>query len=130
MDKVDYERKCLDLLSDNRTYTKVEKDPTTKQKNKIIKKLKAIKKEGRIDEATYTKIYPTTEVTPRFYATPKIHKQNNPVRPIVSGINSITYGLAKHLAKLLKPLVGKTKHHIKNSKHLVDMLKEMVCRAD
>lgn len=83
-----------------------------------------------IDEATYAKIYPTSKVIPRFYATPKIHKKDNPVRPIVSGINSITYGLAKHLAKLLKPLVGKTQHHIKNSKHLVDMIHNLRIEDD
>ncbi|XP_013411770.1 uncharacterized protein LOC106174656 [Lingula anatina] len=83
-----------------------------------------------IDDATYQKIYPTAEVTPRFYATPKIHKKDNPVRPIVSGINSITYELAKHLAKLLKPLVGKTKYHIQNSQHLVKLLKGITLEKD
>ena len=52
------------------------------------------------------------------------------MRPIVSGINSVTYGLAKHLAKLLNPLVGKSKYHIKNSEHLVTLLKEINLEED
>ena len=47
------------------------------------------------------------------------------MRPIVSGIYSVTYGLAKHLAKLLNPLVGKSKYHILNSEHLMKLLKEI-----
>ena len=44
------------------------------------------------------------------------------MRPIVSGINSITYHLARHLADLLKPLLGKSKHHPNNSKDLAQKL--------
>ena len=44
------------------------------------------------------------------------------MRPIVPGINSITYHLARHLADLLKLLVGKKRTHIQNSKDHVDKL--------
>ena len=62
---------------------------------------------------------------PRFYATPKIHKDPLKMRPILTGINSITYSLATHLADLLKALVWKSKTHIQNSKNLVDKLVEV-----
>jgi hypothetical protein len=42
-----------------------------------------------------------------------------PVRPIVSSNGTISYGVAKYLAKMLSPLVGKTSHHVKNSKEFV-----------
>ena len=45
--------------------------------------------------------------SPKFYGLPKIHKTGIPLRPIVSSIGSVTYGVAKVLAKVLKPLVGK-----------------------
>ena len=31
---------------------------------------------------------------------------------------------------MLKPVIGKTKHHIKNSKHLFEMLTELVIEED
>ena len=40
----------------------------------------------------------------------------------MSWINSITYGLAKHLVNGLYPLVGKSKYNIKNSEHVVKLL--------
>ena len=57
-------------------------------------------------------MYPTGRVPPKFYDLPKIHKPDTPLRPIVSSCGSVTYGVAKELAKILKPLVGKSPHHI------------------
>ena len=54
----------------------------------------------------------------------------NMIIPIVSGINSVTYGLAKYLAKLLNPLVRKSKYHIKNSEYLAKLLKEINLMED
>jgi hypothetical protein len=36
---------------------------------------------------------------------PKVHKSGNPVRPIISAINTYNYELAKYLESILKPLV-------------------------
>ena len=53
-------------------------------------------------------MYPTGCVPPKFYGLPKIHKPDTPLRPIVSSCGSVTYGVAKELAKILKPLLGKS----------------------
>ena len=53
-------------------------------------------------------MYPTGCVLSMFYGLPKIHKTGNLLRPIVSGRGSVTYGVAKVLSKVLKPLVGKS----------------------
>ena len=47
-----------------------------------------------------------------------------PLRPIVSSVGSITYKIAKFLSKVMSPLVGKTAHHIKNSKHFASTIKD------
>ena len=108
MDKDQYVQEFEKLLADETAYRKLgTKNPTKQMKGRIQRKLRAIKKAGHLDQATYDKVYPTSDATPRFYATPKIHKEPLKMRPIVSGINSITYNLARHLADLLKPLVRK-----------------------
>ena len=63
------------------------------------------------------RLLPDTEPTvPAFYGLPKIHKKEPiPVRPIVSSIGSVTYDIAKYVAQILGPLVGKTEHHVLNS---------------
>ena len=56
---------------------------------------------------------------PKFYGLPKIHKKWHPLRPIVLSRDSVTYGVAKILAKILRPLVGKSPHHTQSTKDLV-----------
>ena len=44
------------------------------------------------------------------------------LRPIVSSRGSITYGVAKELSHIIKPLVGQSPHHLKNTQHFIQQL--------
>ena len=57
-------------------------------------------------------MYPMGCSAPKFYGVPKIHRLDTLLRPIVSSHGSVTYGLAKVLTKILKPLVGKSPCHV------------------
>ena len=57
-------------------------------------------------------LYPTGVTTPKYYGLPKVHKEDTPLRPIVSSIGSVTYETAKELSRILKPLVGRSPHHV------------------
>ena len=70
-------------------------------------------------------MYPTGCVLPKFYGLPKIHKLDTPCRPIVSSSGSFTYGVAKKLAKILNPLVGKSLHHIKSTQDFVEQVRHI-----
>ena len=70
-------------------------------------------------------MYPSGCVPPKFYGLPKIHKPDTPLRPIVSSCGSVTYGVAKELAKILKPLVGKSPHHINSTQDFVEQVKHI-----
>ena len=59
---------------------------------------------------------------PKFYGLPKIHKLDTPLRPIVSSCGSVTYSVAKELTKILKPLVGKSAHHINSTGAFVEQV--------
>ena len=54
-----------------------------------------------------------------------IHKLDTPLKPIVSSCGSVTYGVAKELAKILKPLVGKSPHHINSTQDFVEQVKHI-----
>ena len=95
-----------------------------KQKNKLINILRRIQTEAGLEDTTYRRMYPTGTSSPKLYWLPKIHKKNNPLRPIVSSRGSVTYGIAKELAKILKPLTGNTIHHVNTSKEFVDGIKK------
>ena len=70
-------------------------------------------------------MYPTGASPPKFYGLLKIHKKNIPLRPIVSSIGSVSYGVAKELARIIKPLMGSSQHHVYNSKQFADEIKKI-----
>ena len=95
IDKIDYIKRAKELLQDTSTYRTIQGDPTNRLKNKLINILKKIKAETGMQENTYRRMYPTGASPPKFYGLPKIHKKNIPLRPIVSSIGSVSYGVAK-----------------------------------
>ena len=123
MDKNDYIQKADELLNTN-TYKKITEDQTNKHKNRLVNILKNIESEGGLSEETYKKLYPTGAVSPKFYGLPKVHKPGIPLIPIVSSTGTATYNTAKELARILKPLVGNSIHHVQNTWHFVEQIKE------
>ena len=68
-------------------------------------------------------MYPRGSGAPKFCGLPKIHNLDTPLSPIVSSSGSVTYGVAKELTKILKPLVGKSPHHINSTQDFVEQVK-------
>ena len=124
MDRQDYISKANNLLSQN-TYKSIQQDPTNTIKNKLITIPKRVKSQTGLSNQTYKAMYPTGCVPPKFYGLPKIHKLDTPLRPIVSSCGSVTYGMAKELAKILKPLVGKSPHHINSTQDFVEQVRHI-----
>ena len=122
MDRKEYIRKAQELL-DQPAYKSIPNDPTTMYKNKLISILKSIKAEGGINKVTFRRLYPSGPSSPKVYGLPKVHKQGMPLRPIVSSIGAVTYESAKELSKILKPLVGKSPHHVHNNQEFLQHLK-------
>ncbi|XP_072041086.1 uncharacterized protein [Amphiura filiformis] len=130
LDKVEYEEKVTTMLDDKKTYEELPTDPTQKYKRKLVSVLSSLKKEGKISEVKYKQLYPTAENVPRLYCTPKIHKPNTPLRPIVDYTATIGYSTSRWLADILGGLVGKTQHHVKNSQHLSEELGKVIIEEE
>ena len=45
-----------------------------------------------------------------------------PLRPIISSRGSVTYETAKELARIQKPLVGRSLHHVQNTRDFISSL--------
>ena len=122
MDRQDYMNKSNKLLNQP-TYRAIPWDPTNTIKNKLINTLKRVKNQAGLDSVTYKCMYPTGCVPPKFCGLPKIHKPDTPLSPIVSSCGSVAYGVAKELTKILKPLVGKSPHHIDSTHDFVEQIR-------
>ena len=129
MNTEDYKKKAEDLLKDH-TYRSITSDPIMKLKNQLITLLKSIKAKGEMKEEVYKRLYSTGAGSPKFYGLPKIHKVGMPLRPIVSSIGTVTYETSKELAKILKPLVGKSPHHVQNTQDLIQQIKGIHLNSD
>ena len=59
---------------------------------------------------------------PKFCGLPKA---DTPIRPKVSSCGLVNYDVPKELTKILKPLVGKSPHHINSTQDFVEQVKKV-----
>ena len=107
INKQDYMNKISEHLRDQTTYTQVDNDPTNCLQNKVNTELKKLKDTSSLSDEEYRRITSTTSSTPLFYALIKTHKNNYPIRTIVSFCDSPTYKLAQFLTKILNPITNR-----------------------
>ena len=120
----DYSSKVNDCL-DNNNFHKLPKDPTDKYQKNIIHTLKYC-----------NLIIPTRQVKhliqkkplpPSLNALIKIHKPDNPIRPVVNNTNAPTYKIAKLLVnKLHEHLQLKYHYNVKDSVSLASDLTKLI----
>ena len=60
-----------------------------------------------------------------FYLLPKIHKFNNPGRPIVSACSCPTEYISEYLDAVLQPLVQSLPTYIKDSIHALNLIEDI-----
>ena len=115
LNKAEYDEKLLVMLSDARTYKKLDRDPALSMERKLNTLLLRLKKKGSIPVDLYNRLRSSGGLTPLLYGLPKVHKPGVPLRPIVSFFSSLSYQLSKHLTKILAPLIGNSDSHVLNS---------------
>ena len=83
-----------------------------------------------MSEALYKRLYPTGAGSPKFYGLPKVHTEGIPLRPIVSSIGAVSYETSKELARILKPLVGRSPHNVHNTQDFFEQIKDIKLKED
>ena len=85
-------------------YRRLYTDPTQELNNIIKLKLEKGVQEGNITPAEVEVLYNSDPRISNFYTLPKIHKINNPGRPIVNSIGSITEKISAYVDENIKYL--------------------------
>ena len=116
--------------SQQRTYTKIQKDPTESVKKEARQKLSLLKDAGKIDQQLYFKLKPTDSQAPRSYGLPKIHKPAVSIRPIVSYTNSPLYQLSRYISDILTPYTKLNHQHCKNSNDFSQFIRQQTMDPD
>jgi len=86
LNKNNYIKKVEEVLSDINTYTLIKKDPSTSIERKLNDLLRYWYNKDYINKSELLKLRSSDSLLPKTYGLPKIHKENAPLRIIVSSI--------------------------------------------
>lgn len=125
MDQNEFHTKMMELLDGTTTYEKLDWDPTNRMQNLSNNLIASWIKRQYIDLQTGKDLKRYNSLPPKIYGQSKTHKDNCPLRPVVSCIQSPFYNLAKFLANILNKIAFKTNTHIKDSWHFKDFISKV-----
>ena len=117
MDRDWYINECLRQLNDTKFYKLLDNDITTVIQNRILKYTERMNRDNIINEETKRFLIQTDPKPGRFYILPKVHKQGNPGRPIVSSNSHPTERISQFVDHHLTPLVQTTQSFVKDTTH-------------
>ena len=122
MSKTDMMTKISEHLG---TASVVNKDPTQSIVKKFQKELSRTRKEGKMSNKLFFRLYPSDAVPPRLYGYLKAHKpaKNYPMRPVVSTLGTPMYESSKYLVDIIQPTLNKNEIRVKNSSSFVEEAK-------
>ena len=110
----DYVDKILTLLNLSNKFKLLATNITMKRERSLQSLLRSLRADPKkpaglgISEEVFNRVYPSGSSAGVMYGLPKIHKENAPIRTIISEIKTYNCQLAKYLDEILKPLVNDT----------------------
>ena len=103
-------------LNDSNHYLKLTYDPTLETLAETKRLANKLHTSDIIDNTTHKFLTIDNQArTPQLYLLPKIHKQDNPGRPIISGCGGPTVKLSQYADHLLKPLLKHIPSYIQDT---------------
>ena len=105
LNKDDYSAKLDNILSDKGKFKQISADPTENLKKKVNGLIDVAN--SLVDGVHFKPII--GDYKPGYlYGNVKIHKEGNPLRPIISQVPTPTYEIAKQVNKLVSPYIPTT----------------------
>ena len=135
--RADYIKECERQLNNQDHYRILGEDPTTRFNTKIIQTLKEAYYKDIITWDLSENLIVKNPTTATFYTLPKIHKKNNPGRPIVSGIGTITEKISCYVDETIKDLSKLVPSYVKDTTHFLNIIEtitvqesDIMCTVD
>ena len=105
-------------LRDESFYKKVTKNPTSEHAALVSNAIDGLKHRKLIDEKTAEGLKPTNPSTPKLYLLPKIHKKDNPGRPVVSSVGCHTEKISAFVDFYLQPMNKELESYVQDTTDL------------
>ena len=118
-----YQKEALRQLSDTSFYAEIQKDVTSKNQKLVQDTIQNLIVNQELPE-TATNLIINTPRTSCIYFLPKIHKPNNPGRPIVSACSCPTEVISIYLDRIMTPIVKSLPSYIKDSTHALKIFRD------
>ena len=97
LDIKDYIDEANRQLNDTNNYEQLDFDPTELHTEIIKSKINNLKNENLLTLKTANSLLEEKIKIPEFHLLPKIHKANNPGRPVISSVNCHTSRISEFL---------------------------------
>ena len=111
-----YIQEAQKQLSDQRFYQKLSADPLQDYQRKVKSTVNEMIAKCALPPSAKNLVVTTPHIS-RFYLLPKIHKPNNPGRPIVSAYSCPTEKISAYLDEVLAPFVKSLPTYVKDTNH-------------
>ena len=97
LDVEDYVKEAERQLNNKENYRKIIYDPATANNETIHKVISRFRKENLLSKNISEGLKTENPKTPCFYLKPKLHKESNPGRPVISSITCHTSKISEYV---------------------------------
>ena len=120
MDTDSFIKEANRQLFDKASYKQLTQDPTLQHNRMVNETIERFKNEKLLPKKTADGLKVSNPKTPKFYISPKIHKPNNPGRPVISSIECHTSEISRFVDHHLQPVVKQIPSYIKDTNHFIN----------
>ena len=125
MNTKDYVKEAKRQLDNEVYYKRVERDFTPENEQLINQCVDTLIDDGELEEVAKL-LRPAQSRAPIFYMLHKIHKVNNPGRPVVSLVNSHTEKLSVYYVdEFFRPIAEKLPSYIQDTTHFIKRIRAL-----
>ena len=125
VDVDDYIQEANRQLDDKEFYKKLTIDTTEINRIKVNRTINELKSSHLLNEKIANDLLSSEAKTPQFKMLPKVHKEGNPGRPVVSSIDCHTTKISKYIDNQLQPHVKELKSYVKDSTDFIRKINSM-----
>ena len=122
----EYLTEANNQLGNTSLYKKLTFDPFHGYITIINNSLEEMRSQGKLDAEAIEILEVPEKIKPaRFYLLRKIHKKNNPGRPVVASTNCHTRKLSKFVDYFIQPLAKKVRSYVRSTTDLLHKIKDI-----
>ena len=131
MDRKDYFHKLDTIIADSSKFIQAPVDDDNPKSHPVFKKENSIKYyiQTYIPEEHQKGLMPCGSQPGKLYGLCKLHKQNFPMRPVVSMVNTPEYELSKYLDNFIKPCIPQ-RHNLKSTQEFLEKINAFSLKGD